>query len=104
MSREATLLNDVRAWFADHKVTLAEQGLRAELIESPPDRDKRSVSVTIASAQRIGQLVVWSTGEAELSMGSVASRELIQEHREIISKLGLKDATETLVSWINELR
>jgi hypothetical protein len=104
MTREGTLLNDVRAWFAGHKVALAKRGLRADLRESPRDRDKQSVSVTIASDTRIGQLVVWSTGEAELSMGDVASREVVQEHREITSRLGLKDATETLVSWISPNR
>jgi len=58
--------------------------------------------VTITSPRRIGRLVIWNTGEAELSMGDVASATVAEEHREITSEIGLRDATETLVAWLNE--
>jgi hypothetical protein len=46
--------------------------------------------------------VIWDTGEAELSMGDVASATVTEEHREITSQIGLRDATETLVTWLSE--
>jgi hypothetical protein len=56
--------------------------------------------VTLTSAERIGQLVIWDTGEAELSMADAASATVTEEHREITSGIGLRDATETLVAWL----
>jgi hypothetical protein len=73
-----------------------------EFKESPPDRDKQSVSMMIASTRRIAQLVVWDTGEAELGMGDVSSGNVKEEHREITSKIGLRDATKTMISWVDE--
>jgi hypothetical protein len=37
-------------------------------------------------------------------MGDVASDAVLQEHREITSEIGLRDATETLVAWLREFR
>jgi hypothetical protein len=100
MTSETDVLNELQAWFASHKTALADSGYQVELAESPPDRVKSSASITIASVCRIGQLTVWSTGEAELSMGDADSGTVVEEHREITSKIGLQDATETLVAWV----
>jgi hypothetical protein len=104
MSEGQDLLGDLRQWFASRKIGLAERGFQVNFAESPSDRDKRSVSVTVASSQRIGRLVLWINGEAELSMGDVGSGAVTEEHREITSKIGLRDATETLVAWVSEMR
>lgn len=96
------MLSELQEWFAARKAVLAASGYVAEFAESPPDREKPSATITIASARRIGQLTVWSTGEAELSMGDVTSGTVSEEHREITSKIGLRDATETLVAWVRQ--
>lgn len=93
-------VDDLRAWFKDHWVALARGGYRLEFTESPRDRAKRSATVIIATSHRIGQLVVWDTGEAQLSMGDVDSAVIIEEYREITSNIGLRDATETIVAWL----
>jgi hypothetical protein len=100
MTDETDMLTDLREWFDDRRGGLADLGLEAEFAESPPDRVKRSASLMIASPSRIGQLVVWDTGEAELTLGDVGSDELMEEHREITSRLGLQDATQTLLAWL----
>jgi hypothetical protein len=92
---------DLRAWFDARETSLLGDGYQAEFTESPPGRDKQSVSVTLTSAARIGQLVIWDTGEAELSMADAASGTVIEEHREITSGIGLRDATEALIAWLN---
>jgi hypothetical protein len=94
------VLDDVRSWFAGSGPSLAASGYQLELEESPPGRDKHSVSVIITSARRTAQLVVWVTGEAELSMADATTSDVIEEHREITSTIGLRDATETLVGWV----
>jgi hypothetical protein len=94
------VLTSLRAWFDGRRVALADCGLKVDFAESPPDRAKRSASVTIASSSRIGQLVVWDTGEAELTLGDVGSQEVVEEHREITSRIGLEDATQMLLAWL----
>ena len=94
------VLNDLREWFAERSGGLAELGLQAEFAESPPDRVKRSAWVMIASSSRVGQLVVWDTGEAALTLGDIGSDNVVEEHREITSRLGLHDATQTLLAWL----
>ena len=36
-------------------------------------------------------------------MGDVVSGAVAEEHREITSKIGLHDATETLVAWVSQV-
>lgn len=100
MIRDEDILGQLRLWFSDRKAALVQAGYQADLVESPADREKRSVSITIDSPRRIGQFVLWSSGEAELSMGDVASGEVTEEHREITSEIGLRDATMTLMAWL----
>jgi hypothetical protein len=96
------ILDDLREWFSDHDAELARGGYHAELAESPPERQRRAVAVVISSSQRIGRLVVWDTGEAQLSMGEVSPRAVAEEYRSITSQAELRDATDTLVHWLDE--
>jgi hypothetical protein len=98
------ILNQLRVWFEERSPVFARSGYHAEFSESPSDRGKLSASVTVASSRRIGQLVIWDSGEADLSMGDVGSATVVQEHREITSQIGLRDATETLVTWLDEIK
>jgi hypothetical protein len=102
MKESRQVLDELQEWFTGHKATLADSGYKVEFTESPADRDKQSASLTITSPRRIGQLVVWDTGEAELSMGGVDSGTITEEHREITSVIGLQDATRALVAWVSE--
>jgi hypothetical protein len=104
MTIGGSVLDDLRSWFEAHQNSLAADGYQVEFTESPADRDKLSAWVTITSARRIGQLVIWDTGEAELSMADVASARVAEEHREITSEIGLRDATETLLAWLSDSR
>jgi hypothetical protein len=87
-------------WFIGREAALTRDRYKADLVESPEEREKRSVSVTIASARRIGQLVLRSTGEAELGMADIAPGEVTEERREIATDVGLNDATMTLMAWL----
>lgn len=104
MMHEKDGLDELRLWFIARKASFAQAGYKADLVESPADRGKRSVSVTIASDRKIGQLVLWNSGEAELGMADVASGEIAEERREITSDIGLRDATMTLMAWLMSLQ
>lgn len=56
MTGELRVLDELQAWFTRRKAALVDSGYQVELAKSPPDGDKSSASVTIASARRIGQL------------------------------------------------
>jgi hypothetical protein len=103
MMQEKDVLDELRFWFIGRKDALPRAGYKADLVESPAEREIRSVSVTIASARRIGQLVLWSSGEAELGKADVASGEITEEQREVTSEIGLRDATMTLMAWVRNL-
>lgn len=100
MTEGRDVLTDLRKWFDDRTAGLADLGFQTEFSESPPDRVKRSVSVMIASSSKIGQLILWDSGESELLLGDVGSGEVMEEHREITSHIGLQDATQTLLAWL----
>lgn len=100
MTGGTDVLTDLREWFDDRQAGLSDLGFQAEFAESPPDRVKRSASVMIASSSRVGQLVLWDSGEAELTLGDVGADEVVAEHREITSRIGLRDATQTLLGWL----
>jgi hypothetical protein len=94
------VISDLRTWFEERRSALADLGLNVDFKDSPSDRAKRSAALTVASSRRIGQLVVWESGEAELSFGDVESNDVVEEHREITSQIGMRDATETLLAWL----
>jgi hypothetical protein len=96
------MLRELEAWFADRKAALVDSGYVAEFAASPSDRENPSVTIAIASTRRVAQLTVWLTGEAELSMGDAASGTVAEEHKEITSEIGLRDAAETLVAWVSQ--
>jgi hypothetical protein len=104
MTIGGSVLDDLRSWFEAHQNSLVADGYQAEFTESPADRGKLSASMTITSSRRIGRLVIWDTGEAELSMADVACATVAEEHREITSEIGLRDATETLLAWLSDPR
>jgi hypothetical protein len=73
MNEKGSLLDELRTWFNNEAPALAAIGCRLDFNESLFDRDKHSTTITVTSARRIAQLVVWDTVEAELSMGDLTS-------------------------------
>jgi hypothetical protein len=48
------MLPELQAWLDSCRTALVTSGYQVDFTESPPDRDNTSVSITIASARRIG--------------------------------------------------
>ncbi|MFF5719597.1 hypothetical protein [Streptomyces buecherae] len=80
-------------WFAEHEERLRARGVLGGLWRSPADgRPKSSAGVTLETDGHMAALTVWSSGEAELEYGDVASGLLRQEHRELRTVRDLLDA------------
>jgi hypothetical protein len=58
----------------------------------------------ISSSSRIAQPMIWDTGEAKPTLGDADSNEVVEEHREITPPIGLYDATQTLLAWVETTR
>lgn len=94
-------LDELRAWFVDQQSALTLRGLTVKLGVSPEGgRDKPSLCLDIDSPSRLGQLILWVSGEAELQLADVASGEVILRHLDITSRAALDDALESLLAWV----
>lgn len=100
MSDEKGVLRDLSSWLEAHESGLTARGYQVEYTESPEDRPKKSASLMISTEQRVGQLILWETGEAELGLGDISTPEISQQHREITSHSNLVDATQELIDWL----
>lgn len=102
MNDQNALLGELKAWFDDRQAGLATHGLTVRLGGSPmAGRDKSSLCLDIDSTVRLSQLILWSSGEAELQMAEVVSGEVVSQHRQITSRIELDDALETLLVWVS---
>lgn len=92
------LLELLRQWYDDHA-----DGPDLEFSTSTSAVDKPSAWVTASSKARMGRLTIWETGEAELDLADVETGKIEQEHRDISGEVGLRDATETLMHWVQDV-
>jgi hypothetical protein len=56
--------------------------------------------MTVETGHHVAVLIVWSSGEAELECGDLASGQLRQEHRDLRAPGELLDAIETILDWV----
>ncbi|GLZ54484.1 hypothetical protein Acsp07_41010 [Actinomycetospora sp. NBRC 106378] len=80
---------------------MAGHGTTLELEGSSVGYPKPMVALTLENDERIGQLVLWETGEAELSVIDVESeQDLLVESRDVQSLFGLQEGLDALVSAV----
>ncbi|WP_237330103.1 hypothetical protein [Streptomyces sp. BA2] len=81
---------------------MRSRGITADLQQSPDDgRAKTSAWMTLETDARLTALIVWSSGEAELEYGDVATGLVRQQHRDLRTSQDLLDAIETIYEWIH---
>jgi hypothetical protein len=94
------LLEHLQAWTEENASGLSAKGVHLSLTHGPAERDKKSAWVDVESSTRSVRLVVWGSGEADLSVGDVAAGAVIaDEHLEISSRFGLEQALRSAVAW-----
>jgi hypothetical protein len=102
MNKARTILYELERWFEEHREHLASRGLSVSLSRSPDDgRNKSSLCLDIDSDVRLGQLLLWDSGEVELQIADVTSGEVVQEHFEVNSRAELEALLQGILdrSW-----
>lgn len=100
MTGHLEMLNALEDWLKEKEPELAGSGYQVRLTKSPPDRLNPSASLMIESAIRIGQLIVWASGEAQVGLAEIESGSVSDEHKKISSVAELRETAESLLRWL----
>lgn len=101
MSVGSSLLRDARAWIDAHLGEIRENGLLSEVKTSPKNRPKQSIWWILEGDERMSEIVLWDTGEAELSFALIETGEIRPEHRDIDGPATLEDALKAVLDWVS---
>lgn len=92
-------LDLITPWLQSRQADLAAKGIKVSLTWGPSERRPASAWLDFETGSHSARLIMWSNGLADLTVGNLTTSEvLLEEHREISSRLGLDDAAETIVS------
>jgi hypothetical protein len=82
----------------------AKRGISLDL-QTPSDAgEKTGVRLDAWSGRGLAQLLLWDTGELDLTVGDANTGDiLLNEHREVTSRLGISDALETIEAYLADL-
>lgn len=97
---DTDMLQALRNWFTANQPDIHEQGLTGELHDSPRNgHGKQAVYLDIDAPKSMARIIVWNTGEGELTMLDIDSGEnLLVEHHEFRSASALDAALNRLVN------
>lgn len=101
MSVGSSLFRDARAWIDAHLGEIRENGLLSEVNASPTYWDKQSIWWRLEGDERMSAIILWDTGEAELSFALIETGEVRPEHRDIDGPAALEDALKAVLSWVS---
>jgi|JI8StandDraft_1071087.scaffolds.fasta_scaffold541887_2 hypothetical protein len=91
----------LEAWLTSMVVSLASADVAARFDRSPTDRPNPSCSLNLRRDDHELDLVIWESGEAELTIGEVDG-QLNQMHlADIRSRAGLAELLSHLVEFID---
>ena len=101
MTERFAVLDEFDRWIETHRASLTERGLLLASGGSPEDgRTKRSRWVDLESPRRLGRLVLWDTGEAELELADAATGAVNAQHHQIDTPTDLERAVLSLRDWV----
>jgi hypothetical protein len=99
--RPPNLPDALTTWFAKNGAVLHTRGITAELRHSPEDgRLKNSAWLTVEAGNRVTQITVWNSGEAELDFGDLGSGDNHPEHRDLQTEQELHALLSSILDWI----
>ncbi|WP_329052726.1 hypothetical protein OG873_25215 [Streptomyces violaceus] len=93
-------LDDLRVWHIRLRSELDEARFDVGWQGPVADRPKQSACLSIDGPDRLGELIVWSTGEAQLQLGDVASGEVLDEQLQLIDARQLAQAVTRMKAWV----
>jgi len=87
--------------YDDARKRFAKRGIRLDLqIPSEPG-ETTGVRLDASSGRGLAQLLLWDTGELDLTVGEASTGDiLLDEHREVTSRLGISDALDTIEAYL----
>ncbi|WP_327317253.1 hypothetical protein [Streptomyces sp. NBC_01235] len=96
-----TVLDSVRAWHLRLRNELDPARFAVARHDSPDDgRNKHVVCLSVDGPERLGQLSVWDTGEAELDLADATDGEVRSEHLSVPGERQLARAVLKLRDWV----
>lgn len=97
----SNILDMLEQWVEARRPHLAARGVSVSTTRGPGDRTPLSAWVDFESAKRVARLIVWADGQADLAVLDFGDgRELLEEHHEITSTVGLDNAELSVLAWL----
>lgn len=94
----ADVLEVLRKWPAASEARLRGSAIACELVESPTEFDPSSVRLILETGERLGEIIVWSSGKAEIHVAEVSTGRVETEQREIVSRTSLDEILENVIA------
>ncbi|MBW3084960.1 hypothetical protein KEM60_01151 [Austwickia sp. TVS 96-490-7B] len=94
------MLRFLEEWVGERRLSLKASGVQVSLDFSLQDRDNASAWVDLDTPCRLVRLIVWESGEVTLSVGDVASGEILaDEQLQVSATFGLEQVLGEAVAW-----
>ncbi|WP_420718791.1 immunity protein TriTu family protein [Streptomyces sp. TN58] len=95
-----SLLASAQEWIHACSDEVRQSGVAMEINNSPVDRDLRSIQWILESSDKFGEIILWESGEAEVSFAVIETSEVRAEHRAITSRAELEDVLTEVLQWV----
>lgn len=96
-----SILDMLERWVQARQQPLEAKGITVSTTRGPADRTPAAAWADFESPRRAARLTVWADGQADLAVLDVQEgRELLDEHREITTTVGLDNAELSIVAWL----
>jgi hypothetical protein len=96
-----SILDTLERWVEARRQPLAAKGITVSTTRGPADRTPPAAWADFESATKAARLIVWADGQADLAVLDYKNgRELVEEHREITTTVGLDDAEVSILAWL----
>jgi hypothetical protein len=95
-----SLLVSAQEWIDARSEKVRRSGVAMEVNNSPTDRDPRSIQWILESSDKFGEIILWESGEAEISFAVIETSEVRAEHRNITSLMELEDVLTEVLEWV----
>lgn len=84
------------------QATFLEKGVSLELSLPETPSPKPAARLDASSSRGLAQLILWTTGEADLVIADLATGDVVvNEHREITTTLGIHDVLDTIETYLS---
>jgi hypothetical protein len=97
-------LDDLRGWYTRLRAELDASRFEVGLQGPEAGRAKASACLSIDGPERLGALVVWESGEAQLQLGDVMSGQVTDEALWLADAGQLAAAVRGMVTWVTSER